>query len=172
MPATTLNPAVVLTRAADLRAEGARWSAVAAALGVDVGELKALCRGSEAYQRAFRFARREAAQDRMASAIRNARRLLLGDDHDAALRAAELLAEMPPDIVRQSRALVRSAARSHGRADQVLDGLDEPVVVEAALGEVAVRPDLEAAGAVLLPLLIRHDHDRQVAELGVAPERP
>ena len=48
-----------------------------------------------------------------------------------------------------------------GLADQVDDGLEEGLVVEAALGEVVGGAGVEATEAVFLAVLVRDDHDGQ-----------
>src|SRR5205823_4349769 len=45
-------------------------------------------------------------------------------------------------------------------SDQFLDDVEQPVVVEAALGQVVVGARLQTAEAVLLAVLVRHDDHR------------
>ena len=56
---------------------------------------------------------------------------------------------------------------ARGLADQVDDRLQQRLVVEAALGQVVVGAGLEAAQAVLLAVLVGHDHDRQRFQLRI-----
>ena len=52
-------------------------------------------------------------------------------------------------------------------ADQVDDRFQERLVVEAALGQVAVGPGVQTANPVLFAVLVRDDHHRERLEPGV-----
>src|SRR5262249_35458770 len=78
----------------------------------------------------------------------------------------------PGTVVTRRRSVSRASARSFTIAtrissrfaDEVRHGPKESIVVEAPLGQVAIDPQFKAAHPVLLPVFVRDNDDRQLAQ--------
>ena len=125
MSATSPLPEAVLARAAELRAEGSGWHAVADELGhADPAELRRLCQACPDFDRLLRRAWAAVVRDGLAEAVFTFRRLMrTGDDRTARL-AAEGMRRAADALARDRAARLRLRLRHAPKAREVFP--DDP----------------------------------------------